>query len=109
MIIKLNDRCGLCYRLRVIMFFYSFIKEDGKLTVIWIYNEDHGMFDDFFEKLPRIDFVQEELEAVGYKGNGNDLLQHGVPNPGFYKHLKLKSTLVAVSYTHLTLPTTPYV
>lgn len=94
MIIKLNDRCGLCNRLRVIMFFYSFIKEDEKLTVIWIHNEDHGMFDDFFEKLPRIDFVQEELEAVGYKGNGNDLLQHGVPNPGLYKYLKLKSTLV---------------
>ena len=35
--------------------------------------------------------------------------EEGTLAPMFYDNIEQKATLYAVSYTHLTLPTTPYV
>lgn len=83
--------CGLCNRLRVIMFFYNSLKESESLTVIWKYKQDHDRFLDFFETLPRLTFIEHNVENLDYEGNGSDLVQHGVLNPGLYKHLRLRS------------------
>ena len=56
-----------------------------------------------------------EIQAVDFNSRDPFTLASGLPSPTYVDCRKLisypriRSTLMAVSYTHLTLPTTPYV
>ena len=52
------------------------------------------------------------IAAVGKNlelGKGNDLIWHFKDDMAFFKETTMGSSVITVSYTHLTLPTTPYV
>ena len=50
-------------------------------------------------------FAKDHSHDMSYE---NERKHNNVHSPSHYKHGK-KETIEAVSYTHLTLPTTPYV
>ena len=89
MIIELNSGCGLCNRLRTIMYFYRILPSKEKLTVVWKYGKHlgvNGSFLNYFESLPNVEFTTSSLPGADYAGHGGDLPSH--KKTGLYDDLK---------------------
>ena len=81
---------GLCNRLRV-LFSYHFLNKNEKMVIIWENNRAcPGLFLDYFEPIKNVDFLNEPVENIDVKANG----QHKKTRKDFiYEELKLKNYL----------------